>query len=167
MFVNVPRNLEPFLENVTELQFGISDYEVENIFDIIHISRICEIKCFVYLDRAGNVYIWSGECNRIYIRVWRVHHSDQRTVTGYVDRGSGNSIRLNGRRCTFKFNCISCIYISSISIPSFKFLSFTFLQFTFLQGILVRVWWFTRDKNSNIIKLSIIFENLFKIKPLL
>ena len=64
MFVNVPRNLEPFLENVAELQFGISDYEVENIFDIIHISRIYERKCFVYPGQAGFTHtcIRCGEC---------------------------------------------------------------------------------------------------------
>ena len=52
MFVNVPQNPEPFLENVAVLQLGISDNEVDNIFDIIHISRIYEINVSYILDKS-------------------------------------------------------------------------------------------------------------------
>ena len=114
------------------------------IFSILYIYPLFEkykYNIFLYWPGiAGYLYIRSGECMRIYKRVWRVHHSDQMAATGYVGNGSGNSTRLNGLRGTFKLVCICCIYISSINIPSFTFLSFTFMQFTFLQVILVRVW---------------------------
>ena len=45
MVANVPRNPKSFLK-VAEFQIGISDYEIENIFDIIHISRIYKRKTF-------------------------------------------------------------------------------------------------------------------------
>ena len=74
MFVNVPRNPEPFLENVAELQLGISDNEVDNIFDIIHISRIYERNVSYILDKpVSHTHVYGAESAPC---------SDQRTATG-------------------------------------------------------------------------------------
>ena len=65
MFVNVPRNLEPFLENVAELQLGISDFSILYIYPVFtkekfRISWISRFHTHMYTVRRVHLALIRG-----------------------------------------------------------------------------------------------------------